>query len=216
MTRFIIMMRWHSLKSLCAIFFLFYCQACDLWSMGVTLFSLVFGEVPFLDENVLSVYHKIKTEPVRFPEEPVISDQLKDLIVKLLTKVRRSSGVSSMSRSKRLQWLYLSSCSRTRASESPFPRWRSTHGSPPTARSRCPRRRRTASWWRSPTRTSSKWWRRYQSWIRSSSLRLCWRSTRFRWVCRGCDRSPWKVGHPAGVPCWAGLPTSTSEGASSL
>lgn len=61
-------------------------QACDLWSMGVTLFSLVFGDVPFHDDNVLNLYHKIKTETVRFPERPTVSEPLKDLIVRLLTK----------------------------------------------------------------------------------------------------------------------------------
>ncbi|XP_034235814.1 calcium/calmodulin-dependent protein kinase kinase 2 isoform X2 [Thrips palmi] len=61
-------------------------KACDLWSMGVTLFSLVFGDVPFLDDNVLTLYHKIKTEAVRFPERPAISAKLKDLIGRLLTK----------------------------------------------------------------------------------------------------------------------------------
>ncbi|KAK3927327.1 Calcium/calmodulin-dependent protein kinase kinase 2 [Frankliniella fusca] len=61
-------------------------KACDLWSMGVTLFSLVFGDVPFHDDNVLSLYHKIKTESVRFPERPAISASLKDLIERLLLK----------------------------------------------------------------------------------------------------------------------------------
>lgn len=54
--------------------------------MGVTLFSLVFGDVPFHDDNVLNLYHKIKTETVRFPERPAVSEPLKDLIVRLLTK----------------------------------------------------------------------------------------------------------------------------------
>ncbi|KAJ1524028.1 hypothetical protein ONE63_010569 [Megalurothrips usitatus] len=61
-------------------------KACDLWSMGVTLFSLVFGDVPFHDDNVLSLYHKIKTETVRFPERPAVSAALKDLISRLLAK----------------------------------------------------------------------------------------------------------------------------------
>lgn len=54
--------------------------------MGVTLFSLVFGDVPFLDDNVLTLYHKIKTEAVRFPERPAVSAALKDLIDRMLLK----------------------------------------------------------------------------------------------------------------------------------
>lgn len=61
-------------------------QAADIWSLGVTLFSLVFGQVPFHDENILSLYNKIRVQTLCFPDYKDISPELKDLIAKMLIK----------------------------------------------------------------------------------------------------------------------------------
>lgn len=61
-------------------------QAADIWSLGVTLFSLVFGKVPFHDENILALYNKIRIQELVIPEEPDISPELKDLIKRMLMK----------------------------------------------------------------------------------------------------------------------------------
>ncbi|KAJ8981950.1 hypothetical protein NQ317_002122 [Molorchus minor] len=58
----------------------------DIWSMGVTLYAFVYGKVPFYDDNVIGLYAKIRHQPVEFPEKPRISDDLKDLIRKMLVK----------------------------------------------------------------------------------------------------------------------------------
>lgn len=54
--------------------------------MGITLFALVFGKVPFFDDNILALYSKIRNQPVEFPEKPLITDSLKSLITKMLIK----------------------------------------------------------------------------------------------------------------------------------
>ena len=61
-------------------------QAADIWSLGVTLFSLVYGKVPFHDENILALYNKIRTQDLSIPEDPDISPELKDLIRRMLVK----------------------------------------------------------------------------------------------------------------------------------
>ncbi|MEE6469886.1 hypothetical protein FKM82_008805 [Ascaphus truei] len=61
-------------------------KALDTWAMGVTLYCFVFGKCPFIDEYILVLHNLIKYKPVVFPEEPSISDELKDLIVKMLDK----------------------------------------------------------------------------------------------------------------------------------
>ncbi|KAM4796591.1 calcium/calmodulin-dependent protein kinase kinase 1 [Rhinophrynus dorsalis] len=61
-------------------------KALDVWAMGVTLYCLVFGKCPFMDEYILVLHNKIKNKPVEFPEQPIISDDLKDLIVRMLNK----------------------------------------------------------------------------------------------------------------------------------
>ncbi|XP_018102464.1 calcium/calmodulin-dependent protein kinase kinase 1 isoform X1 [Xenopus laevis] len=61
-------------------------KALDMWAMGVTLYCFVFGKCPFMDEFILALHNKIKYKPVEFPEEPSISNDLKDLILKMLDK----------------------------------------------------------------------------------------------------------------------------------
>ncbi|XP_077995359.1 calcium/calmodulin-dependent protein kinase kinase 2-like [Glandiceps talaboti] len=58
----------------------------DIWSIGITLYSFVYGRVPFHDNFILSLHQKIKTQPVEFPPDHPISDELKDLIFRMLEK----------------------------------------------------------------------------------------------------------------------------------
>ncbi|XP_018597616.2 calcium/calmodulin-dependent protein kinase kinase 1 isoform X2 [Scleropages formosus] len=61
-------------------------KALDIWAMGVTLYCFVFGKCPFIDEYILALHNKIKNKPVEFPETPVISEELKSLILRMLNK----------------------------------------------------------------------------------------------------------------------------------
>ncbi|XP_026995844.1 calcium/calmodulin-dependent protein kinase kinase 2 isoform X2 [Tachysurus fulvidraco] len=61
-------------------------KALDVWAMGVTLYCFVFGVCPFMDERILSLHQKIKTQPVELPEHADVSDDLKDLLFKMLDK----------------------------------------------------------------------------------------------------------------------------------
>lgn len=54
--------------------------------MGITLFAFVYGKVPFYDDNILALYAKIRNQTVLFPETPLVSDNLKALITKMLIK----------------------------------------------------------------------------------------------------------------------------------
>ncbi|KAH0625594.1 hypothetical protein JD844_015176 [Phrynosoma platyrhinos] len=61
-------------------------KALDVWAMGITLYCFVFGQCPFMDERILSLHSKIKSQMLEFPDQPDISDELKDLIRKMLDK----------------------------------------------------------------------------------------------------------------------------------
>lgn len=44
-------------------------RAQDMWSLGITLYALVYGQVPFWDTYVIALHRKIKNDPIHFPEE---------------------------------------------------------------------------------------------------------------------------------------------------
>ncbi|NXX73540.1 KKCC2 kinase, partial [Urocolius indicus] len=61
-------------------------KALDVWAMGITLYCFVFGQCPFMDERILSLHNKIKTQVLEFPDQPEVTDFLKDLITRMLDK----------------------------------------------------------------------------------------------------------------------------------
>lgn len=61
-------------------------KSADIWSLGITLFALVLGDVPFKSQTIPVLYEQIKDQDVAFPSTPNISDDLKDLIVQMLNK----------------------------------------------------------------------------------------------------------------------------------
>lgn len=61
-------------------------KSADIWSLGITLFAFVHGDVPFKSPTIPVLYEQIKNEEVNFPVKPTISGELKDLITKMLNK----------------------------------------------------------------------------------------------------------------------------------
>ncbi|XP_018118811.1 calcium/calmodulin-dependent protein kinase kinase 2 isoform X2 [Xenopus laevis] len=61
-------------------------KALDVWAMGVTLHCFVFGQCPFMDESILTLHSKIKNQPLEFPDQHDISEDLKDLMLHMLDK----------------------------------------------------------------------------------------------------------------------------------
>ncbi|KAL4223738.1 Calcium calmodulin-dependent protein kinase kinase 2 [Mactra antiquata] len=61
-------------------------KALDIWAMGITLYCFIYGKCPFEDDMPLSLHQKILKDPVIFPEQPEVSESLKDIILKMLDK----------------------------------------------------------------------------------------------------------------------------------
>jgi len=61
-------------------------KSADIWSLGITLYSLVFGDVPFKAHSIPVLYEQIKNDEITFPAKSNISAELKDLITLMLNK----------------------------------------------------------------------------------------------------------------------------------
>ncbi|OQV22358.1 Calcium/calmodulin-dependent protein kinase kinase 2 [Hypsibius exemplaris] len=60
--------------------------ALDMWTLGITLFALVVGDVPFKADNIFQLHRAIKESAVAYPPGRVVSSALRDLISRLLEK----------------------------------------------------------------------------------------------------------------------------------
>mmetsp|Transcript_13101 Transcript_13101/g.33229 ORF Transcript_13101/g.33229 Transcript_13101/m.33229 type:complete len:488 (-) Transcript_13101:283-1746(-) len=54
--------------------------AADVWSLGATIYYMVYGRAPFLAKNVFEIYEAICSQKLTFPDSPKISKKLKDLL----------------------------------------------------------------------------------------------------------------------------------------
>ncbi|KAI8149060.1 protein kinase A catalytic subunit [Fennellomyces sp. T-0311] len=63
-----------------------YTQAVDWWSLGILLYELLIGGAPFHSVHLDVLYRRICKAPLKFPAQPVISPDAKDLITQLLDR----------------------------------------------------------------------------------------------------------------------------------
>lgn len=58
----------------------------DMWSLGVSLYYMLFGRVPFTGTSMFELYQNIVREPLRIPDAPPISADCRRLLQALLRK----------------------------------------------------------------------------------------------------------------------------------
>jgi hypothetical protein len=61
-----------------------YTKAADMWSAGILLYAMVAGHLPYDDENIQTLLHKVLAEEVEYP--PTMSRSLVDMLKRLLAK----------------------------------------------------------------------------------------------------------------------------------
>ncbi|CAD8178759.1 unnamed protein product [Paramecium octaurelia] len=65
-------------------------QQLDHYCLGVLLYELVVGQPPFYSEDINKIYENIILKEVEFPKNNSLSNEIKDLIVRLLDKDQKS------------------------------------------------------------------------------------------------------------------------------
>ena len=58
----------------------------DIWSCGIVLYGMIFGFLPFNDQNNEILFSKILNNNIEFPNDVIISNECRDLINKMLEK----------------------------------------------------------------------------------------------------------------------------------
>ena len=64
-----------------------YTNKSDLWSLGVIIYEMIYGEVPYKANNFIDLVKKINKKPLEFPKSVFISKDCLDLLVNLLKKI---------------------------------------------------------------------------------------------------------------------------------
>lgn len=86
----------------------------DIYAMGACLYTLIFGRIPFTAPNLYQLFQVVQNENVTFPENIPISDTLKHLLMRLLTKNPKER--ISLSEIRHHPWV-------TNNGQLPLPRW---------------------------------------------------------------------------------------------
>lgn len=65
-----------------------YDYGCDIWSLGICMYILLCGDPPFVGEDNIEVFEKIKKMPLKFDENKWenVSGAAKNLVIKILQK----------------------------------------------------------------------------------------------------------------------------------
>ena len=62
-------------------------QKRDIWSVGITLFTLLFGELPYWEKTAIGTQLKIISQEIEFPFDQIpVSEEMQSLLKRLLTK----------------------------------------------------------------------------------------------------------------------------------
>lgn len=56
----------------------------DIWSIGIMIYAMLVGRTPFYANSLEDIYKNIQNGEILFPEDLIISEDAKDLILGIL------------------------------------------------------------------------------------------------------------------------------------
>eukprot|EP01017_Pseudomicrothorax_dubius_P045344 TRINITY_DN7829_c0_g1_i1.p1 TRINITY_DN7829_c0_g1~~TRINITY_DN7829_c0_g1_i1.p1 ORF type:complete len:404 (-),score=37.64 TRINITY_DN7829_c0_g1_i1:127-1338(-) len=62
-----------------------YTSKCDIWSLGIILYQLLYGVCPWRAPDIAALTRKIQTEPLEFKPGVAVSDKMKSVILRCLS-----------------------------------------------------------------------------------------------------------------------------------
>lgn len=70
-------------------------EKADIWSMGVILFTMLFGKLPFDDANYKNLMKQVKNR-VKFPQNPPVPNDCKCLLLDIFTTADKRAGIQDI------------------------------------------------------------------------------------------------------------------------
>lgn len=67
-----------------------YDSRCDVWSLGVMFYELIFKRLPWNGESEKGLFDNIKANKLKFPSNEAVNAEIKDLIGWMLTKKKEN------------------------------------------------------------------------------------------------------------------------------
>ncbi|CAK93077.1 unnamed protein product (macronuclear) [Paramecium tetraurelia] len=61
-----------------------YSTKTDIWSLGIIFYEVLYGQIPWKASSIHELMMKIQSVPIKFPATPRVSDQMKQIISKML------------------------------------------------------------------------------------------------------------------------------------
>lgn len=62
----------------------YFSSKCDIWSLGMMFFELLYGRTPWTGKTPNELLENIKKKPLEFPEQPPRSEIVKDMLRRML------------------------------------------------------------------------------------------------------------------------------------
>ena len=58
----------------------------DVWAIGIMLYSMLYGNLPFFHDDEQELIKRIKTAPIKFPKDVPVTPETREICMKMLER----------------------------------------------------------------------------------------------------------------------------------